>query len=503
MSLAQKAARGFFWTSLANLGSRAITIASTFILTRYLAPEVQGEVNVAFVLILTAGAATTLGVPQYIATHPKAGRDIVFHGSVLLLLTGALTSVGAVLARGPVGEWLHTPGMAVFVPGLAVAAFLERIASLPRNVLVRDLQFRVIGSRVALGELTYAAVSIFLARRGLGGHALVWGSIARASIAVIYLFIKTDMREYLLPSRLKLAIFRDYWNYGAWLSLSFLFHVGSVNWDNLFISYRFGEGATGLYNQAYRIAELPALSVGEQINDVLVPSLARVDNGDARRRAILRAVGLMAVVVFPMAVGIGVVAPTMVAALYPTNYQGVAPFLLALVIISMGRSIGSLATGYLQVVGRTKMFALIDFIFVVVMIAAMAVLAPLGPVAAALGVGFAFTVNTVQMVQALRPEGIYVRDVGRAAFRPLLACVPMVPAVLALRFSAGGRLPNAALLAAEILVGALVYTGAVFVVASSIARDFIGLVRDMVQKKRARANEAEADGSKKDTEQNN
>lgn len=492
MSLAKKAASGFFWTTIANVGSRLITIACTFILTRYLAPAVQGEVNVAFVFILTVSAATTLGVPQYIATHPKAGRDVVFHGSALLVATGLLAALACLVLRHPVGAWLNTPGMAAYVPGLALSAFIERVGSLPRNILVRDMRFRVIGTRVALGETVYAAASIAFAHLGFGGHAIVVGNLVRATVGLAYLAAVTDIRDYLLPTRLQAKIFRQLWDYGFAISISFLFHIGSVNWDNLFISYRFGEAATGLYNQAYRIAELPALSVGEQINDVLVPSLARLEEAEARRRGILRAMSLMALVVFPMSAGIGAVSYTLVETLYPPEYQGVAPYLAVLVVISVYRSIGSLATGYLQVVNRTKAFIFIDFVFVVVLLASMALLAPFGPLGTAAGAGIAFTINTLQMVRALRPEGILVRSVARAIGRPLLACALMIAAVLALHAVWGHKGPAVLRLLAQIALGGLIYVGAALLFARVIAKDFIDLALSIARRKRSRPEQEEA-----------
>jgi len=65
--------------------------------------------------------------------------------------------------------------------------------------------------------------------------------------------------------------------FGVPMSLGALCEVASRRWDNLVVSRFFGAGPTGMYNLAYNLADVPAIQVGEQIGDVLLPSFARMD----------------------------------------------------------------------------------------------------------------------------------------------------------------------------------------------------------------------------------
>ncbi|MCU0686958.1 MAG: oligosaccharide flippase family protein [Polyangiaceae bacterium] len=493
MSLAKKAAAGFLWATAANLGSRVITIGSTFVLTRFLTPEVQGEVNVATVFVATFGWATSFGVGQYLAAHPKAGRQVAFHGSMLVLASGLLMIAVCIGMRDLAGAFLHTPDMARYVPGLAVSQFIDRFGAVPRSVLVRDMRFSAVGARVALGELAFAMSSVALAAFGWGGDAIVGANLVRAVLGLGFLALIVDRREYLEPSPFDPARLREILRFGLPISISYVFHVGSMQWDNLFIAYRFGESANGLYNQAYRLAELPASNVGEQVNDVLVPTFARVEDPAARARGLTRAAGLMSLVVFPMAAGLGVIAPTLVAAFYPPAYAGVSPFLAVLAPLSMARSIGVLLAGYLQVLGKTRSFVLLDIILVVTLLGSMALLAPLGPTATAFGVGIAFSVNVASLLWVMRPEGVRPAAIAGAVVRPLLACGPLVAAVLGLRYVlAPLALPAFARLGLEVTAGALAFVGAAFLFAPALARDFLELGLGTLRRRRQRK---KSDGS--------
>ena len=485
MSLAKKAAAGFIWTTAANLGARFITLVSTFILTRFLAPELQGEVNLAVVMVASVGAATTLGVGQFITANPKEGREVAFHGSVLLMCAGLLGVAVCLLTRHQIADWLNVPAMAHYVPGLAFSHILDRMGWMQRSILLRDLRFRTFGFRVAIGELTYAFSSVFFAFLGWGGDAIVAGNIARAGISLLFLVSVTDFRDYLTPHKLRREIMGRILRFGLPITVAGFFNVGATNWDNSFMGYRFGPGTVGVYNQAYRLADLPAATLGDQINDILIPTFARLEDQASRVRGFLRAVGLLALLVFPLAAGLSVVAPTLVEVFYPPSYAGVAPFLIVLASLNMFRAIGNLSGAMLQVVNRTRVFAFIDLLLVVMVLGTMALLAPLGPVASSFGVGIAFTTSVVLLVRSLRPEGITLVATIKSIGRPLLACVPMVAAVIAVRFAMGGHLPGSARLAIEILVGVVTFVGSAFIIAGPIARDFVRLGKSTIQRRRA------------------
>ena len=102
-----------------------------------------------------------------------------------------------------------------------------------------------------------------------------------------------------------------------------------------------------MYNLAYNLADVPAIQVGEQVGDVLVPSFARMEP-ERRPAALLRSLTLLGLVVFPLAVGLGAVAETVVRALLDPRWHPVAPMLMVLSALSVTRPIGWTVTSYLQ-----------------------------------------------------------------------------------------------------------------------------------------------------------
>jgi PST family polysaccharide transporter len=482
------------WTTGANVGSRLVTIVSTFVLTHYLAPEVQGEVNVAVAIVAVLTFATTFGVGQFVAAHPHESRAVVFHGT-LLSLAGGLLSMGAAIALGsPLSALLHTPDAARYVPTLAVAFFIERMSWMPRQILARDMRFRLVGMRIAVGELVFASVSVGLAYADYGGDAIVYANVVRSIVAIVFLTSVTKVRDYLQISPLSVATFRRILAFGLPINHAGLLSVAATLGDNMLMARLFGAETVGLYNQAYRIAELPGTTVGDQVNDVLVPTFARLNDREARNRGLLRAIGLMGLVVFPMAVGLGAVAETAVQVFYSPAYRGVAPFLAVLATMSILRSLGTLAVGYLQVVGRTLQFIWIELVLVLTILTTIALLSPLGPVVSACGVGVGFSLHTIILMSRLRPEGIRLVDCVKAALGPLLACLPMAAAVLGFReLIRPLGLPPVLVLVVEIAIGGVAFVASAFVFASKSARDFVDLAKGIVKRRRGKGEQAPAE----------
>src|SRR5213075_1511096 len=146
-------------------------------------------------------------------------------------------------------------------------------------------------------------VSLTAALFGLGGAAIVLGNIFRSFVRLSVYVISVDWRDWLSRCRLDLRQTRELLAFGVPMSLGALCEFATRRWDNLLVSRFFGPGPTGMYNLAYNLADVPAIQVGEQIGDVLLPSFARMDPG-RRSEALVRSLGLLGLVVFPLAVGL-------------------------------------------------------------------------------------------------------------------------------------------------------------------------------------------------------
>ena len=480
MSLARSATLGAVWTIGLSVGSRLIGVVGTLVLTRYLSPETYGEVNVAVVLVFTVNSLTRLGLVSYLPAHPGAGREATFHAALYHLILGVLGLAAILSLREPLGPVLNAPGMSCFVPGIVLAALMGRTAAVPTAILARDMRFAVLGAARGTAELGYTLVSVLLAMAGWGGHAIVMGNIARTAILLLVTATAAGLGEWLRPCRLTLETTRRLFAYGIPIWVAGMAAEASRRWDNLLVARFLGPRVLGTYNLAYNLADIPASHVGEHIGDVLLPTFARMGL-ERRKAAFVRACGLLSLVVFPLGVGLGAIADSLAHTIFDPTWWPMAPMLSILSALSVARPVGWLTTSYLQARDRPRAAMGLEIFKVVVLLTAITALARLGPLWVCAAAGIAFTTHSLAGMGYLSHlDRIPALSIMANVAPPLAACVPMVGAVLGLRYLLLRHLGlgyGVRSLVLEIVVGGLVYVAVAFVFAPSITRDFLGLVK--------------------------
>ncbi|HEY3497948.1 MAG TPA: oligosaccharide flippase family protein, partial [Polyangiaceae bacterium] len=260
-------------------------------------------------------------------------------------------------------------------------------------------------------------------------------------------------------------------------------------WDGLLVSRFFGPGPTGAYNLAYNLADVPAIQIGEQIGDVLLPGFARLD-AERRKAALLRALSLLALVVFPLAVGLGAVAPTLVLVLFDARWQGIGPMLVVLSALSVTRPVGWVVASYLQARCMPARILVLEAVKLVCLVGGILSFGRISPLATCGAVGLAFAVHAVLSLWLVELiDGVPLRTSLASLAPALAACVPMAGAVLAVRalLDAGGGTAPMLALAIEVLTGACAYVVAAWIFARRVSEDLIARLVDAVRTRREAA----------------
>lgn len=509
---ASKALRGLFWVASTGLGSRIVSLLSTLLLTRYVEPKDYGEVQNTYVIVWMVDLLTQLGIPPYIAGRADLSKKHIAHATFFFHVFGFIGLGLCLLIAKPLGPHLGAPSMHLYMPGFVFATLLQRVTTIPDRLLVRDLRFRAASASRAGGEVVYALASLGLAMAGTrldftlagqafvfgGGFAIVWGGIARGLFRVLAMLKLVSVREWFAVLKPERQITRDVAAFGVPITMAVLGGIGSRRWDNLAIGNLYGPSEAGIYNFAYNLADVPSTVVGEALGDVLAPSFAKTAQAD-RPAEVRRWVGFSALLCFPLGVGLSAVAASL-RWMLREEWLSAIPMILLLGSLSLTRPVINTLYAYLQVLGRTRTLMILEWakaIGIVVMIAGagrvLRLVAPqydhFGPLLACIAVGVVH-IGSMLSYQAIaaRAGGFPLRWVILPLFRPLLACLPMVTAVLVVRFAIGHVESKWMLilrLVIEILVGAVFYVGGAWILAREIVRDFVGLIKTSILKRRS------------------
>ena len=478
MSLGRKAASGAAWNVVTGLGGRGVGLIATLALTRFLDPTEFGEVSVAVVTVLLAARFATTGLGPFVIANRSPPAE-VFQAFTLHIVLVGTAALMVVAARGPLSETFGSPAAAQYIPGLALAIFIMQLAHIPSAIMMRGLRFRFIATSRAAGEVAYAVVSVALAAF-IGAAAIVVGNIARAALVATVVISGSDRREWLHPVRLHLATIRRMLRFGLPLSASGASGDLAAWGDKLLVSYLHGPGVMAQYKIADSLASTPTSNVVDYMVDVLLPSFSQMET-EEKRLLLPRTAALMSLVLFPLAVGLAAVAPTVVRTLLDPRWAGVAPMLALLCAMNLPHPIGWVVTTFLASEKRTIPIMGVSVARLIFVFGAILTLGRAGPVWLCAGIAAAYLVyGVVTAVVGWRVGGLSATALLSATARPLLASLLMGAAVLAFRTTITSSMTGWIALPLEIGVGGLAYVGLVFLVARSTTLELIRLTKAVI-----------------------
>lgn len=476
-SITANAMRGASWTISAGLVARALGLVGSVAITHFLDPTAIGEVGAAMVLVLLANQMSTIGIGQFVLARAGEGPRVTFHATVLHLVTGAIALGLVVALGGPLTALVKAPHASVYVPGVAVAILLDRIGYVPERMILRDLRFRVIAGTRATSDLANSAVSLGLAIAGFGGWAIVIANIVRSAMrAGVYLF-SADRPSWFAPQRLSREVYRSILAFGlpTWFGAVCEFAAARV--DNLLVSSLYGPHVMAQYQIAYNLADVPADQIGEQVAEVLLPSFVKL-GPEERKTAVVSSLGLLAFVVFPVAIGFGAVAHTLIALVLKPIWAPVAPMLAILCVLSVLRPVTWQLAAYLIASDRPRIAMFTSSVKLLVIVVAILTVGRVSPLVACFGVGFGYIASLlIAQYTIQRVDGIPMTAFLKRMAPPLLACGPMVGIVLGVRWlwTRGGLGPGMGL-PLEVLSGMLGFVLGAFTLAPGITREFLAAV---------------------------
>lgn len=473
MSIAKKAARGVAWNMVVGISARVLQLVGTVVLTRFIAPDEYGGVIAASIAVGFFGVVTSFAFGQYLIAK-KATPQVAFQATVLHLGMGVCAIAVAYLAREPLGAALDTPSLSQYVLGFGVAHLIDRARYVPERLLMRALRFRAIALTNGLGEITFTVTALALAPH-LGAEAVVVGFLVRSVVTSVAFFAVAPREEYLVFSPLIGDDVRSLFAYGWPIMVAAVSDRAATRGDNLVISKMFGAGVMAQYNLAYSLAEMPISHVAEHIGEVLMPSFSQMEEAQ-RRRAVVSAASLLGLVAAPLGVGLGAVAPSVVAAFFDARWAPIAPMLTILSVMTVFRPMTWPAVAYLQAVQKTRLIMYTSGFRAVIVLAAVAVCGALGgPLAACVGAGIAYAVHAmVTIVVSARVADLPLVRYLLASCRPLLPCVPMFFAVYELgELLLRAGVPAAVALPIQIAAGGIIYVVGAFALVGDSARELL------------------------------
>jgi O-antigen/teichoic acid export membrane protein len=448
---------GARWNAAGRGAQRAIRFLVSLVLARLLAPADFGLMAVATTVLNFMDLFRDFGTGQAIIQKREVSQQLLSSLFVMNLANGIGAAV-LLVATAPWVAWLFsTPEATGILRVMGIGFGIYSWSVTQRAILLRRLDFRRVAISDGIGALTNAVVAIALAYAGFGVWALAIGYVASSATGTISLWVLAHWRPSLHFARADLREVRSFSiNLVGFNLVQNLFY----NADTILISNLLGPAALGLWSMGRRLVVFPVQTLGSILSGVLVPALSRVQDDEPRfQRDYLRAVSGLAMVGFPISIGIGIVAEPLVGTLLGAKWAGAVPIVALLAPTVLMHSTTANIGAIYRAKGRTDLLLRWGIFSSVLTLAGywIGILWGLEGVAWGYGLVWAALMYPAHAIP-LRLIHLGVGDLLRALRPFALASALLAVAALGTRFGlAAAGAPRSAILLATIVAGAATY----------------------------------------------
>lgn len=470
--------RGIAWTGGGRWLTQIISWIATPIVARLLNPGDYGVASMAMVYVGLVQLVNEFGLGPAIVRQRDLTPDQIARLGGLSVLLGALFSAVSIALASPVAQFFGNAEVEAVIIALSVIFVASSLQAIPRALLTRDLSFRRLAALDAFEAAGNIVVTLPLAALGFRYWALVIGGITGRMVSTV---LALHWRGHSLRWPSQFQSISSSVTFGWHVVVSSIAWYVFLNADLAVVGRVLGSAALGSYSIGLTLASIPVDRLSALVSRATPGILAKVQHDRlALRRYVLALTEGTALLTFPVAVGLALVANELVLVVLGEEWRAAVTPLRVLAVAAVFRSLTPLLSQILFATGesRRNMYAAI---------ATAVVLPPSFYAAARWGIGavafvwlavYPFIAAAFAMRYAFRASEMKVRRYLAALWPATGATLVMVAAVLTVDALTPGAWPLALMLALKCFTGAATYSAVVWYLHGDRLRRFYATLRE-------------------------
>jgi len=336
---------------LDRYASLVLSIGSSMVLARLLAPPEIGVFSVTMVLLSFASTFRDLGAGQYLVQERDLTQDRIRAAWSIQLGIGCLLGALTWLLADPVARFYGEPRMHDIMLLAALGFAINPLGSITYGWLMRSMRYDALAMMRFFSTLTGTAVSLALASRGWGPISLAWGALANTCTNAA---IGIALRPPNYPWRPGTAELKRVLGFGTRLTSSTLVETTANAVPELVLGKVQTMTAVGLYSRANGLVSMFARLISDSVNTVAVALFAKnAREANDVGAAFVRANAYMTALGWSFALLTLCMAQPMIRVLYGPQWDGAVPATRILVLAFAASLPATLCFQALLAVGAT------------------------------------------------------------------------------------------------------------------------------------------------------
>lgn len=366
MTDTQKAVKSSFLIIAATWIKRVIGVVSIIILARFLSPSDYGIVAIGLLVLRFFEVISETGINQYVLSRKEISDEEMNTAWTLKLLTRVVLGLLLIVLSAPIARFFENPDLVVVLFTLAFIPFIQGLESPSLLILSRALEYKKIALLTVIAKLSSFAVTVTIAFLYQSYWALIIGDLVLAVV--------TTSLSYMLLSykpKFTVANWRKQWQFSQWIFYKGIVGYSRAKFDVFVIGKFFEEIQTGLYTMSKHLILMPFNMLAAPVVNIMITTISQETKDIKKaRETITLLIYTMFNIMFPIVVGVVLVAPFAIPLVLGEQWTETTPLIQAMIVISLFTSVNSVIIAAMNAFEIVKRIFILDlFTFVVTVIA--------------------------------------------------------------------------------------------------------------------------------------
>jgi teichuronic acid exporter len=353
-NLRQRTIKALFWAFFDRIGQQAIYFFITIILARLLGPKEFGLLAMMSIFMAVAQSMIDSGFGQ--ALIQKQNANHVDECSIFYfnIFVGVIAAALLCLSAPWIAAFYHMPLLVPITYALSLNLIINSFGIIQTTLLTKHIDFRTQLKISLITTVASGGVGVFMAYRGFGVWSLVAQSITSNFFRTSLLWLFQSWR----PSwSFSFPALKSMFGFGSNLFLSGLLETIFYNMYLIVIGKVFSPTDLGFYTRANGLQRLLVKDVSSTVNRVAFPVFSSIQDDKARLKAgVRKALVTMAMLTFPLTVGLAIVAKPLIFLLLGEKWLPCVPYLQLFCVIGALLPLQQINLNVLKAQGRSDLF---------------------------------------------------------------------------------------------------------------------------------------------------
>lgn len=372
-----------FWKFMERGGTQGIQFIVQIVLARLLMPEEYGIIAIVNVFILLANVFVQSGLNTALIQKKDADETDFSSVFYISMIIAGILYVLLYFGSPIIASFYRNQQLVPVIRVLSLILFLGAVNSIQNAFVAKAMIFKKLFFSSLWAIVISGAAGIGLAYIGWGVWALVVQQLLNQLIITIILWFLVTWRPKLLFSIEKV---KTLVSYGWRLLASSLLNTLYMDFRTLVIGRVFNAGTLGYYNKGRQFPQVLVTNINGSIQSVMLPALSLYQDDKKRVREMMKiAIATSTFLIFPMMVGLGIIAEPLIKLVLTEKWLPAVFFLQVYCIIFALRPIHTTNVQSINALGRSDIFLGMEILRSIIGIAVLFITVPLGVYAIAIG----------------------------------------------------------------------------------------------------------------------